>query len=236
MALIATFTLSSQIGSFKRLKGIGVFGSGTLNKHEYVNKNTPLKDTMYRIEDYYPQTHISKEFLNWGAGLFVEIGIKKFRWQSEIEYINKGAKEMPLVNPFTGERSGTYANNKLTYIQWNNFLKFYFPLTYSTQWYLMPGIRVEYLFKSSTPVFSDYAGGFPKFWFSGDVGIGFEFPITEKIHGFIEGHWNPDIISHKQEVTKIRARTFELRGGLVLRPRKRRIDDCNAPIYKGPAY
>jgi hypothetical protein len=101
----------------------------------------------------------------------------------------------------------------------------------------MVGVRLEYLFKRSATTYGDVIAAFPKFWFSGDLGLGYEFPVTERIGVFVEGHWNPDIIPHKYNGnTNVRARTFEARLGLTLRPRKRRIDDCNAPVYKGPAY
>jgi len=235
LLLVATFSANAQ----KIIKGIGVFGSVTSSKHEYRNSETHLKDTTYIMSHFYPQTHISKELINWGAGIFVEMGRQKIRWQTELEYINKGAQEMPFAAPggfYTGNRTGTFQKNKLTYIQWNNYLKYFIPANYDSYWYLMPGIRLEYLFKSAATVFTEYSGSFPKFWFSGDVGLGYEFPIVERINAFVEGHWNPDIIWHKHGNTKIRNRTFELRAGLVLRPKKKRIDDCNAPRYKGPAY
>ncbi len=60
--------------------------------------------------------------------------------------------------------------------------------------------------------------------------------LAERFYLFIEGHWNPDVISQKQDFLKIRNRTVEARIGITYRPRKARIDDCNAPVYKGPAY
>jgi hypothetical protein len=236
---ILLLVVSLSGGAQSLFKGFGIFGAVTSSKHEYLNTDTHNKDTTYQVSAFYPQTHISKEFINWGAGIFLELGRERIRWQTELEYVNKGAKEMPFAPPgfyFTGDRTGTYLTNKLTYIQWNNYLKFYYPLFNAAHWYIMPGIRIEYLFQQSTPVFPEYSGAFPKFWFSGDLGLGYEFPLVKRISAFVEGHWNPDVISHNHGNTKIRNRTFELRVGLVLRPRKRRIDDCNAPIYKGPGY
>jgi hypothetical protein len=233
--LTGFLTIRSQ--SF--FKGVGIFGSVTSSKHEYRNADTDKKDTSFVFEHYYPQTHISKEFINWGAGIFVEFGLDRLRWQTELEYINKGAQEMPFAPPgaqYSGDRTGSFSPNKLTYIEWNNYLKYYRPLFSSWHWYLMGGVRLEYLFRSAPTVFPEYSGAFPKFWFSGDLGAGLEFPLVKRISMFVEGHWNPDVISHRHGNTKIRNRTFELRVGLVLRPRKRRIDDCNAPVYKGPAY
>jgi hypothetical protein len=100
----------------------------------------------------------------------------------------------------------------------------------------MPGIRLEYLFQKSVSAFKDYSGNMPTIFFSGNVGLGYEFPVFKKISAFVEYHWNPDILSHKKNNIQYRNRTFELRVGLIYRPRKRSIDDCNAPRYNGPAY
>jgi hypothetical protein len=230
--------ISLQAAAQKLFKGVGIFGSVTSNIHSYNNLDTDKKDSTYQYQHFYPQSHVSKEFINWGAGIFLELSRNNnVRWQTELEYINKGAKEMGLVNPYTGERTGVFSVNKTTYIQWNNYLKFYYPIFYSAHWYFMPGIRLEYLFKNSPTVYANVVGSFPKFWFSGDLGIGYEFPLTKKLSIFTEYHWNPDILPYKYNGnTNIRRRTHELRLGVVLRPRKRRIDDCNAPVYKGPAY
>jgi hypothetical protein len=221
-----------------RYQGFGIFGSFTHSAHRYVNQDTEKKatDTIpYTDRYFYPQSHVSMERLSWGAGAFVELGGDNIRWQTELEYINKGAKENDLTNRYTGDRVGTYVPNKYQYIQWNNYVKLWYRAG-AAHWYLLPGVRLEYLYGSSTPVFASVSGAFPKFWFSGNLGIGYEIHLFRKISAFIEYHWNPDIISHKHDNTTIRNRTFELRLGLVMRPKKRSVDDCNAPVYKGPAY
>ena len=235
LLLLFTLTICAAQAQFK-YKGVGIFGSLTQSAHHYNNLDTDKKDTTFNINHYYPETHYSKEFFNWGAGAFVEFGNQDLRWQTELEYINKGAKEMALTNPFTGERSGSFSSTKLTYIEWNNYLKFYYPLGYA-HCYWMPGIRLEYLFKKSAGAYSDVVNSFPTFWFSGDIAVGYEFPLFKKFSAFAEYHWNPDIIPYTYNSnTKIRKRTFELRLGVMMRPRKRSIDDCTAPTYKGPAY
>lgn len=217
-------------------KGVGIFGALTQSANYYTNKEADNKlDTPYVYNRFYGQNHISKEFFNWGAGVFLELGKENLRWQTELEYTHKGAKEKELLNAYTGERSESFGKNKYTYIQWNNYMKFYNPIGYA-HWYLMPGIRLEYLLNKSVSAYAPYSNNFPKFWFSGDIGLGYEFPILKKYSAFAEYHWNPDIIPHKHDNTNIRNRTFELRVGLVMRPKKRAIDDCNVPVYKGPAY
>ncbi|MBL7933398.1 MAG: hypothetical protein JNL60_15940 [Bacteroidia bacterium] len=233
-----TFVIALPGFAQKLFKGVGVFGALTVSKHEYKNLDTDKKDTTYTYKHFYPQSHVSKEFLNWGAGIFLELSRRSdIRWQTELEYMNKGAKELLIENFYTGTNNNAYVNNKLTYIQWNNYIKFYNPIFASAHWYFMAGVRLEYLFKKAASTYPDVIAAFPKFWFSGDLALGYEFPVTEKIGVFIEQHWNPDIIPHTfNGNTRVRARSFETRVGLVLRPRKRRIDDCNAPVYKGPAY
>lgn len=219
-------------------KGAGVFGSMTQSAHHYINNDTGKKpqDTAYKHPEYFnPQTHFSQEFFNWGAGAFLELSRnEKVRWQTEIEYINQGAKEVPLTNPYTGERGGGTSVNKYTYIEWNNYIKFYNPLGVA-YWYIMPGIRLQYLFQKSVSVFAPVSN-LSTFWFSGDLALGYEYPIYKNYSLFSEYHWNPDILAYKSGNTSIRNRTLELRVGVVYRPRKRRIDDCNAPRYKGPTY
>ncbi len=228
-------------GSF--FKGFGIFIAGTESAHYYENAAQSKKDAnvdvsnSFPINAYYPQNHISREYFSWGAGLFAEFSTKeRFRWQTEFEYVTKGAKEKEVIDPFIGTRSGSFGVNKYTYIQWNNYLKFYNPIGFGAHWYFMPGIRLEYLFSKSTSVFTNVSGSFAKFWFSGNAALGYEFPITKKLFGFTEFHYNPDILRHKSDDVKVRNRTFELRVGIVYRPRQRRIDDCNAPRYNGPAY
>ena len=232
-------------GSF--FQGIGIFGSGTESAHFYKNtaenKRNYLTDdpaanpTTYNPAYYYPQSHISREYFSWGAGLFLEfLNRDRIRWQTEFAYMKKGAFEKEMLVPYYGIRSGSFSANKYTHIQWNNYLKFYNPIGFGSHWYLMTGVRLEYLLNSSASAFSSVAGSFPRFWFSGDVALGYEFPLTKKLFMFFEYHWNPDIIRHKHAEVKVRNRTFELRVGIMFRPRKKKIDDCNAPRYKGPAY
>lgn len=223
-------------------RGFGIFGAGTHSSHRYINTDEDKKDFEndnpfnYNPSYYYPQSHISREGFNWGAGLFAEFGRRNGRWQTEFEYANKSVQEREVTDPFFGIRSDGWGSNKYTYIQWNNYLKFFGLFGLPSNIYVMPGVRLEYLFKKSASVFTAVSGNFPRFWFSGDIGLGYEFPIFRRISGFTEYHWNPDIINHKTDNIRVRNRTFELRFGLIYRPRTRSIDDCNAPRYRGPAY
>lgn len=230
---LAFVTLASA--QFK-YRGAGIFGAGLTSCHYYKNDlSVPTIIDTNGFRYFYPQTHISKEFINWGAGAFAEFSFyRNLRWHTELEYANKGANEMEIVDR-RELRSGSYVTNKYTYIQWNNYLKSYTKLIFGS-WYWMAGVRLEYLFKKSAPVFAPYSSNLKKIWFSGDLCLGYQIPLAERWSLFVDGHWNPDIISQKQDFLKIRNRTVEARIGIEYHPRKRKIDDCNAPTYKGPAY
>src|SRR5438067_1914863 len=125
--LTVMFHISSP--AQKLFKGAGIFGSLTESAHHYYNEDTRNKktDSAYRV--FYPQTHYSKEFFNWGAGIFLELSRNEaIRWQTELEFINKGAYERELINAYTGERDPNFQSNKYGYIQWNNYMKFFYPL------------------------------------------------------------------------------------------------------------
>ena len=237
--ILSIFLVGIYAAKAQFFKGVGIFGAVNTSAHFYKNLDTYRKlDTPYVLNRFYVPSHISKELINWGAGIFAEFSTRdKLRWQTEVMYTHKGAKEMELVAPYTtGNRTGTYVTNKYTYIQWNNYLKFYNPAGFGSHWYVMPGIRLEYLFRKSTPVFSQVSSNFPTFWFSGDLGAGYEFPFLRGINAFTEFHWNPDLIRRRQDNVRVWARTYELRVGLVLRKKRKGVDDCTAPRYNGPAY
>jgi hypothetical protein len=235
--IIAAVFFCSTLQAQFRYRGLGIFGAMTQSAHYYTNTDTDKKNDSVVVFDYfYAQTHHSKEYFNWGAGIFLELGGDRTRWQTELEYCNKGANERELTNAYTGDRVDQFSVNKLTYIQWNNYLKFWYPAGYN-HWYWMAGVRLEYLFSKSVTAFTAFSGDFPTFWFSGDVALGYEFPLVKKYSIFVEYHFNPDVWYHTHNNnTRIMNRTLELRVGIVMRPKKKSIDDCNAPVYRGPAY
>lgn len=210
------------------IQGIGVFGSGTSSRHEYKNKNDA--DTAY-LNILYPESHRSTERLSWGAGVIFEmLPFERFRWQSEIEYINKGAKELNyLTDAYNGQREKGV--NKYKYIAWNNFAKFRFE-TFDFTASLLVGARLEYNLGKSTPAYSAYAGNFKKLWISPDVGIGFEPFNFGKIKILSELHYNPDVRrQYNQNNVLVSNRTWELRIGIMYRKKKMNDMDCNAPRY-----
>ena len=232
--------LQAQYGSV--FKGIGIFMSGTESVHYYRNLDMGKREEFAanyatHPEYYYPRDYIGRESFNvLSGGIFAEFGRSDgLRWQTEAEWIKRSIKSKDVSDPISGAMTG-YSKRKYKYIEWNNYLKFYNSVGYLSAWYIMPGIRLQYLFSAGSGAYANFDGNFAKIWFSGDIGAGYEFGFTKKIFMFSEFHWNPEILSHRFDRIRVRNRTFELRVGIVYRPRKKSIDDCNAPKYRGPAY
>jgi hypothetical protein len=223
------------------LKGIGVFGALTDSRNRYRNVDAGSRQftssDLATNPNYYFSNYIGAEKISWGAGIFAEFSRNDAaRWQTEIAYIKKGSKEKDMTDPLTGARDGGFGVNRYTYIQWNNYLKFFNGLGLYSNWYWMIGIRAEFNLINSSPMNSPYSSP-GKIWASGDLGAGMEFPLIRKINWFVEEHWNQDIYNLKKNSSvSRRLRCFETRIGLVYRPRRKSIDDCNAPKYRGPAY
>ncbi len=226
------FSASSQYGNFFR--GIGIFVGPNTTAHTYINAGALAKDPNNPVfNDYYPQNHTSGDYINLGAGILLEfLRYDRIRWQTEIEYTGKGAVEKER-DWLTGTEIGLGVNT-YQYIQWNNYLKYFWYQGDRGDWYVMVGGKLEFNFSRSTPIYAAVAGTFPAFWFSGDVAIGREFFTWKRFHPFIELHWNPDLFFQPPRITTtVISRTFELRFGIIYRPLKKSIDDCNAPKYHG---
>lgn len=240
---IFIFLVMSQTQVFSQiLKGIGVFGALTDSRNRYRNNDQDSRQftssDLAANPNFYFSNYIAAEHISWGAGIFAELSKSDAaRWQTEIAYIKKGSKEKNISDPLLGARDGGFGINRYTYIQWNNYLKYFNPMGYASNWYWMIGIRAEYNLINGATMNSPYSSP-GKIWASGDLGLGFEFPLIRKINWFTEYHWNQDIYNLKKNGTSVsrRLRCFEARIGLVYRPRRRSIDDCNAPKYRGPAY
>ena len=208
------------------VRGIGVFGSGTTSRHDYSNTypdDPTLKNRM-------PEKHWGAERISWGVGAVVEmLPFKVFRLRSELEYINKGSNENELINPFTEERKKS--TNKYSYLGINNFATLMLHGDY-VSWYALAGFRAEFGLRRSTPAYSAYAGKFRKVALSPDVGIGMELISLGRLRFFSEVHYNPDIFKqYKTDNIWIKNRTWEVRIGIIGRPKKSLDLDCNAPRY-----
>lgn len=237
--IILLMAFVSIEASAQFFRGIGIFVAANSTAHRYRNLNAHKKDPLvYVPQYYYPQNHYSGDMQGFGVGLFAEfLRYDHIRWQTEFEYTMKAVREKEIGDPYLGTLSGAVGVNAYNYIQWNNFLKFMGTSTRKGQWYTMLGVRLEYLNSFAAPVFTPISGTFPKIWFSGDAGAGYEFFTWKRFHPFVEFHYNPDIIYQIPRAgTTVRSRTFELRVGIIFRPSPKSIDDCNAPIYHGTYY
>lgn len=216
----------------------GVFPGETSSRHRYKNKYPEVPWPTTSILRATPPSHKSTERQSWSAGIFLEmLRSDVWRWQTELEYCNKGAKENELLDPFLDTKEKKV--NKLAYIQWNNFLKRYVYLGFRRPTYIMLGVRAEYNISKSTPAYSYISSKFKKIWASPDVGLGMEFKLRGPWHLFVEEHYNPDAwYQYISDGGKIWAmsRTWETRVGLIYRL-KQGIGaydlDCNAPKYHG---
>lgn len=214
----------------------GLFAGETSSRHRYKNKYSTdfFEDPQFLHAQ--PPSHKGAEYESWSAGIFLEmLRSDVWRWQTELEYCNKGSKENELVNWITDQQVKKV--NKLSYIQWNNFLKRYINIGLRRPTYLMLGVRAEYNLSKSTPAYSYVAGNFKKLWASPDVGLGMEFKLRGNWSLFAEEHYNPDAwFQYFASGGKIWAmnRTWETRVGLIYRI-KQGIGaydlDCNAPKF-----
>jgi len=240
LIILFPFILKAQYNTFFR--GFGAFASATESTHFYTNKDQDKRQ--YNLADlaanptyYYPRNYIGHEYFNVvSGGIFAEFGKgDRWRWQTEAEWIKKGTKSRELTDPFFGTMGG-YSTSKYKYIEWNNHLKFYNPAGYLAHWYVMVGVRLEYLFSSSVGAYAPYDGNFATIWFNPNAAAGYEYGLTKNWYLVTEYHYNPDLLSHRFGNIRVRNRTYEFRVGILYRPKQKRIDDCNAPRYKGPAY
>jgi hypothetical protein len=229
-----TFTFIAFNTHAQFFRGIGVFAGGTMSSHKYVN--SLAIDSFFFAHTSPAPSHRSAERFSWSAGIVAEfLKYDHFRWQTEFEYCNKGAVERPLIVPWPAER-GSRTVNKYSNLQWNNFAKIIFNEGYRGTPYLMMGARLEYNLLRTITAYSAVAGSVKKITVTPDVAIGYEFVTYGKFKPFIEMHYNPDVLKLKVNNVTHTNRTFELRIGIMYRPKKSSIDDCNAPRYHGPSY
>jgi len=230
--LVALIQLSI-VGNAQFFRGAGFFIGGTTSSHRYINR-LPV-DEQYFAHTLPAPSHRSAEYISYSVGLLAEfLRYDHIRWQTELEYCTKGAVERPLLFPWPAVRGGATANTYKN-IEWNNFLKIFGNEGYRGTPYLMLGARLDYNFARSVTAYGAVAGLVPKINLTPDVGIGYEFVSYSKWHFFSEVHYNPDAIKIHVDPVIFWGRMWELRVGLIFRPKKA-IDDCNAPRYHGSNY
>ncbi len=223
---IGSVFLVAEQAQAQFMRGFGFFASLTTSRHSYTNQNEVDSTNISVI----PENHLAAERISWGLGAVVELLPYHFlRWRTELEYINKGSKENELLDPVTNEhRKGT---NKFSYLGWNNFAVFRLEGN-SFDYYVLGGFRLEYNIRRSTPAYSYIAGNFRKLALSPDVGIGIELVSLGRLRLFSELHYNPDVFKqYKKDKVWATNRTWELRLGVMIRPKRMFDIDCNAPRY-----
>ncbi len=229
---IAFFHLAFQVEA-QFFRGVGLFIGATTASDRYKNLNLIDNTTFAHV--FPAPSHRSAELPGFSVGLLGEfLRYDHIRWQTELEYCTKGGIERPMGLPLTGDR-GPATANVFKNIQWNNFIKIFGNEGYRGTPYLMLGARLEYSIARSITAYPAVAGLAPKINLTPDVGVGYEFASYSKWHLFTEFHYNPDAIKMVANSVAYWHRMFELRVGIIYRPRKS-IDDCNAPRYHGSDY
>ena len=223
-----TFQMNAQF-----FRGVGIFIGGTTTSDKYINR-LPVDPNFFTHTAPAP-SHRSGELVSFSVGILGEfLKYEHIRWQTELEYCTKGGVERPLLFPWPAVRGGATAN-AFQNIQWNNFAKIFGNEGYRGTPYLMLGARLEYNFARSITAYGAVAGAVPKINLTPDVGIGYEFTSYSKWHLFTEVHYNPDAIKMVVDPVVFWQRMWEIRLGIIYRPRKS-LDDCNAPRYHGSDY
>jgi hypothetical protein len=223
-----SFNLNAQF-----FRGVGIFAGATMSSHRYINK-LPV-DSFYFTHTQPAPSHRSAEYFSWSVGILGEfLKYQNFRWQTELEYCNKGAVERPLIYPWPIVRGNKTANT-FGKIQWNNFAKIFFTEGYRGTPYIMLGARLEYIMRRSITAYPTVMAAVPKITVTPDAAVGYEFLTYSKIKPFVELHYNPDAMKIQVGNVTEWGRTFELRLGIIYRPKKA-LDDCNAPRYHGSNY
>jgi hypothetical protein len=227
--ITATLQINAQF-----FRGFGFFVGGTTSSHRY--KNSLAVDSVFYSHTLPAPSHRSAEYISYSGGIFLEfLSFNHLRWQTEFEYCKKGAKERPLVEPWPIVR-GDATNNTYTNIEWNNYLKYFVNDGYFGTPYFMLGARLDYNLSRSITAYNSVANSVPKIKVSPDVGVGFEFAAPRNWHLFTEVHYNPDVIKKHIDNVTFYGRMYELRVGLIYRPKRKALDDCNAPRYYGSDY
>lgn len=233
IVLCFTLVYLSYQANAQFFRGAGLFIGATESSHRYIN-SAPIDCTFYS-HTFPAPSHRSAEYFSWSVGILGEfLKYSNFRWQTEIEYCNKGAVERQLLDRWPATRAPKSAN-AFSYIQWNNYAKIFFNEGYRGTPYVMLGARLEYNLRKGITAYPEVMARVPKITVTPDVALGYELSVYSKFKPFVELHYNPDLIKNHVGTVVQWNRTFELRLGVIYRPRKS-IDDCNAPRYHGSDF
>lgn len=184
------FVLTPLFINAQFLQGVGVMGGITWSKQKWKFKEGVTE----------PEDLELKRILRFNGCLFAEfINSPYVRWRTEIQYNQKGTKEILLDQTI---------RNKTNYLCWNNFLVLRTEL-YSIVPYILFGPRVEYLLSSSPQ------SGLQKLHITASGGAGIELVTYGNWKPMIEAHYNPDITkSYKSSIVDFKHDALELRVGI----------------------
>jgi Outer membrane protein beta-barrel domain len=202
-----TLLLVSQLfAKAQFVNGIGLMGGISYSNQRFITTNPNFTDA-------------KKYVLGYNGDLFIEFfNHKRFRWQTEFQYNQKGSKdEQP-----TGDLI-----NKLEYGCWNNYLKIRYEMLRIIPFVLI-GPRLEYAISQSieSPGFVDK---FQTIHGSLAVGAGIEFVTYGQLKFITDFIYNPDITkSYASLPLNAYNNNFELRIGLKLQFGRAKTH-CNVP-------
>jgi len=93
--------LTTYLNAQKSFKGFGFFGSLTQSAHYYKNFDADKKNNdsafKYFPEYFYPQSHISKEFFNWGVAVIFLINTPTFNLITTLNFIEKLVMQIGIL-------------------------------------------------------------------------------------------------------------------------------------------
>jgi hypothetical protein len=212
------FLFSLSIARAQFFQGLGIFGGLTLSNQKYSIRSIE-PNILYK----------SLNRFRYSGGFVAEfIDHDIFRWQMNLAYVQKGMKDYSVL--------GKAAYNNYDHISFENYLKVRYEF-YKLIPYILVGPRVEYNIIKSTAVFKPESDAINPLQFSLGLGAGIELVTFGRFKPFIEGYYNPYVLPlYNKNNVSITGRTFELRIGVIYRPKRKAFDDCNAPRYNGPRY
>jgi hypothetical protein len=157
----------------------------------------------------------------FNAGIFLEcMSHDNVRWVTEIQYNQKGS---------TDRRTDIAYTNRLTYLSWNNYLKFRYEM-YRIIPYVMVGPRLDYNLSQGTSS-PEITGPFLPLHVSAAVGGGLEFVSYSNFKFLVEAFYNPDIMpAYIAPAAHINNKAIELRIGLKYEFAGQK-ESCNTPTY-----
>jgi hypothetical protein len=208
LILFAVILLSTLQGNAQFINAIGVTIGATAANQKFKSRE--------------PVSISRKSYIfGFNASVFLEcLSHDNARWITEIQYNQKGSMDL---------QPGVGYPNQLTYLCWNNYLKFRYEM-YRIVPYVMVGPRLEYNLTQGTTS-PNITGRFLPLHISAALGGGLELVSYSNFKFFIEGFYNPDIMpAYISPALHINNKAFELRVGVKYQFGGQQ-ESCNTPTY-----